>query len=118
MERLGTLYHWSPSDRRKSIETMGLVPGSPATVASGELPYVCVGPTPGRSWTISGDMDWVTDVDSWDLWEIVIPDDAKLHVLVRATFGPHIEEIKLYTTLPPHWLWYVGTRQPLPTVKP
>lgn len=56
---LPALFHWSPADRRASIRATGLQPGSPNTVSTSCLEYVCLGTSPARAWTISGAMNWV-----------------------------------------------------------
>jgi hypothetical protein len=107
-EFLGTLYHWSPAERHKSIIHHGLVPGSPSNVASGELAFVCLSPRPSQAWALSGAMEWAQEIEEWDLWQVQIPDEAEIHI--RPFFGRLVEEIKCYTTIPPSNLWFVGTR--------
>lgn len=106
--RLDPLYHWSPTDRRAQIVVHGLRPGSPATVAGGELPYVCFSLTASRAWSLSGAMEWAQEIEEWDLWQarLVDGDDVR----VRPDHGPYIHEIKVYGPIPADRLWYAGTR--------
>lgn len=77
------LFHWSPRERRRSIERLGLVPGKRPTCSSGltldgttwvpdrswRPNYVCLGPDPWLaavySWRIHGEPE-----QTWDLWEV------------------------------------------------
>lgn len=105
---LGPLYHWSPAERYESILRGGLVAGSPATVASSSLPKVCLSSNPQDAWRLSGAMDWVSEIDTWDLWQVRLADtDA---VFVRAEWGPHIHEIQVGNSIPPDRIWHAGRR--------
>ena len=102
------MYHWSPAERFKDIDREGLVAGSRSTVASAELPVVCVSPDPVLAWQLSGAMEWACDVEQWDLWLVRLAEtDA---VQVRAEFGPQIQEVKIRNHVPRDRLWYVGRR--------
>lgn len=114
--RLGTLYHWSPAERFDEIYQVGLRPHKPPTVASTPLPYVCLSPDPSIAWTLSGGMDWVSEIAEWDLWAVRVAEGD--HVCVRAEFGPEIKEIKLYGPLPADRLWWVARRISAPSNKP
>jgi hypothetical protein len=105
---LGLLYHWSPADRFDAIYRDGLRPHAPNTVASSTLPYVCLSPSPAAAWSLSGGMDWVSEVDEWDLWMVRLADGDQ--VCIRGEFGPKIEEVKVYGPLPADRLWWVARR--------
>lgn len=110
--QLGALYHWSPADRFDEIYRTGLRPHCAPTVASGTLAYICLSPDPSTAWSLSGAMDWVSEVDEWDLWLArIAPGD---HVCIRGEFGPLIEEVKVYGALPADRLWWAGRRIPTP----
>jgi hypothetical protein len=109
-ERLGSLYHWSPIDRRDAIRERGLVPGSRSTVASGELGYVCLAPSPRHAWLLSGDLEWTSEVEEWDLWQIQLADSDD--VRVRPHWGWTIQEVAVHNAIPPDRVWWVGARQP------
>lgn len=105
---LPLLYHWSPADRFEAINRDGLIAGSPNTVASTALPTICLSPDPRTGWQISGAMDWVSEVDEWDLWLVALAD--KDEVNIRPAFGPVIEEIKVRNSIPRDRIWHVARR--------
>lgn len=107
------LYHWAPTARRTTILQQGLVLYSdPVTHAGPEAyPYLCMSPRPSRAWGLSGDMEWVGEVESWDLWEVRLASGDEVHV--RPFFGDEIEEIKVRNSIPADRVWYVATRSGL-----
>lgn len=105
---LGPLYHWSPAARHDDIHRDGIKPGAPSTVASVPLPYVCLGFDPASAWAISGAMEWVSEVDKWDLWLVRLGDGDS--VQVRPDFGPRLQEVKVHNPIPADRLWWVGRR--------
>lgn len=60
------------------------------------------------AWGLSGNMEWVSEIEEWDLWQVYLPDKAEVHV--RPTFGSIIEEVKVYTVIPPDMLWFCGQK--------
>lgn len=110
IERLGSLYHWSPLERRPDILRNGLVPGSPSSVATMELGYVCLGTSPRGAWMLSGDLEWAENEEDWDLWQVMLADMDE--VRVRPDFGPRIQEVKVHNVIPPDRVWWVGARKP------
>jgi len=114
MHIVSVLYHWAPTVKREQIALEGLKPFQPPTVHSQDMraPYICLGPSPSAAWALSGDMGWVSEIEEWDLWQVVLPADGTTEVHVRPFFGNHVEEIKVYTPLAPNCLWLVGTREP------
>lgn len=110
LERLGSLYHWSPIDRRPNILREGLVPASRPTMVGGEIGYVCLGTSPRGAWMLSGDLEWAEDVEDWDLWQITLADMDE--VRVRPNYGPKIHEVKVHNVIPPDRVWWVGARKP------
>jgi hypothetical protein len=118
-----TLFHWSPTRRRKQIIRHGLRPGQRPTVSSIDpaddlnadwrAPVVCYADSPSWAWGLSGDMPW-TEGGSWDLWQtyvscledpIVMPDHP----------GPKqrpsgIYEVRTTHTVRKRDLWLVGSR--------
>lgn len=108
---LNPLYHWSPAERFDNIRFQGLRPGSEPTVASGPLEYICLGTTPALGWRISGAMEYVSEIEHWDLWQVDLPDNAELWI--RGDFGPTVSEIKCRTPIPAERLWWVGRRYDL-----
>lgn len=106
---LGILYHWSPAQRFDDVYREGLRPHSTPTVCVGTtLPYICLSPTPSAAWGLSGAMEWVSDIDEWDLWQVRLSEGDQ--VSVRPEFGPRVEEIKVYGSLPADRLWWAARR--------
>lgn len=107
---LPRLFHWSPVDRRDEIRANGLQPFSAPTVCSGDLrsPYVCLGFSPAGAWMLSGDFIQESAIDAWDLWEVTLAEHDQVHV--RPTFGPRLEEVKVYGVIPPDRVWFAGSR--------
>lgn len=105
---LSPLYHWSPADRYDAISKEGLRPGSPANVATEPLSYLCFGTSPTNAWRVSGAMEWVSEVDEWDLWQAIIVATDLLYV--RSDWGPDIVEVKIRNPIPVDRLWWVGRR--------
>lgn len=105
---LDPLFHWSPADRFERIFAEGLRPNGEPTVASVALPHVALALDPAMAWTLSGAMEWVSEVDAWDLWQVTIADGDQ--VVVRPEFGPEIREIKVHGPIPPDRLWWCGRR--------
>lgn len=108
---LSPLYHWSPSERYAAIKRDGLRPGSPSTVAGVDLTYLCLAPDPRLAWSISGAMDFVSEIEDWDLWQVRTAEGDELYV--RPDFGPMVYEIKCRTPIPPDRLWWIGRRYDL-----
>lgn len=105
--RIGPLFHWSPTGRRLSILTSGLVPAKPPTVATTELSYVCLGFSPSGAWALSGgSLD--NPAPEWDLWQVQLADRDS--VTVRPEFGSLMCEVMVHNLIPAERLWWVGTR--------
>lgn len=107
---IGPIYHWSPSSRRDSILRDGLKIFSEPVTHSGEesYPYLCFGTSPSAAWGLSGDMEWNSEHENWDLWQIRLSDDDEVHY--RADFGPNIKEIRTRNSIPVDRVWFVGKR--------
>lgn len=105
---LSPLYHWSPANRYHAIRREGLHPGSPPTVASQPLNHLCFGASPARAWSISGAMEYISEVEDWDLWQVILADTDS--VTVRSDFGPYVIEVMIKNPVPPDRLWWVGRR--------
>lgn len=112
---LPALYHWSPADRRSAIRAEGLRPYCPPTLCTGgpdgdlSYPYLCLSPTPSSAWGLSGDMDWVSEIEAWDLWQVRLADGDE--VRYRGDFGPVLREVRVYNAIPADRIWYVATRE-------
>ena len=114
---LPMLYHWSPRDRRETIRSEGLKPYSQSTLvsedASAEWAHgfgcICFGTDPARAWSLSGDMQHVSEIEEWDLWQLQRVADAD-EVRIGAEFGPEIMEVRIFNPIPADRLWWVGVR--------
>lgn len=105
---LSPLYHWSPAARYDAILRDGLTPLSDPTVASGPLNYVCASTDPAMGWSISGGMDWMSEVEVWDLWLIWVGERDAVHV--RDEWGPVVREVRIRNSVPAERLWWIGRR--------
>lgn len=112
---LPALFHWAPSDRRESIRVEGLRPYSLTAVHMGTedgktltFPYLCFSPTPSGAWSLSGDMEWVAEVEAWDLYQVRLAEGDE--VTYRGDFGPVLREIRVKNVIPADRVWYVATR--------
>jgi hypothetical protein len=110
---LPALFHWSPAQRFDEIYREGLRPHARPTVCrTTTLSYVCLSPTPSAAWGLSGDMEWVSEVDEWDLWQVRLADGDD--VRIRPDFGPAIQEIKVHGPIPADRVWWVARRGSTP----
>lgn len=117
---LPALFHWSPSANRLDIQNNGLQLYSPSLCqvwdpATGEdvqvrWPYICLGTDPRLAWSLSGDMDWASEIEEWDLWLVELR--ARDDIQIRSDLGPSVKEVRSFNTLPPDRLWWVGQRTP------
>lgn len=106
---LPALYHWSPAGRFDQIFREGLRPHAGPTVAgTTSLCYVCLSPTPSRAWSLSGDMEWVSEFDEWDLWQVRLADGDD--VRIRPDYGPAIQEVKVHGPIPADRIWWAARR--------
>jgi hypothetical protein len=112
---LPPLYHWSPRERREAIRDEGLKPyrrsttlADPAAEWAHGFGCVCLAPTPARAWALSGDMQHLSEIEAWDLWQVALADTDE--VRVRAEFGPRIQEVRVFNPIPADRLWWVATR--------
>lgn len=120
---LPPLYHWSPRDRRLSIQKYGLMPGKKSTCISGlpedeedeltvasrnwRAPYVCLSTSPRMAWSLSGDI-FGEPQQLWDLWEVRLESSDEVHI--RPTFGPRIEEIRIHNRIHKRRVWWTAER--------
>lgn len=103
------LYHWAPSQRRRSIGRYGLVPGKPSVSIRGfRPPFVCFGLNPESAWQMSGDIH--PEVPGWDLWMTSTDDLSDVFEVLPYDDGSP-KEVRAYDKTPGAGLWFVGTRQ-------
>lgn len=110
---VGTVYHWSPIERRDEILRDGLKLLSEPVVHSGEesFPYLCFSPDPLRAWRLSGDMGWTSEYEEWDLWLVSLVDGDEIHI--QPEWGPEITEIRCRNSIPASRIHWVALREPL-----
>jgi hypothetical protein len=115
---LPQLYHWSPKARREAIRLSGLAPYQPPAVSTESefnedwahgFGCICLAPDPAGAWSLSGDLQHVSEVEEWDLWQLKAVIDTD-EVRVRAEFGPRIYEVRIFNPIPADRLWWVGER--------
>jgi hypothetical protein len=53
-------------------------------------------------------MEWVSEIEDWDLWQVQLTDKAEVHI--RPTFGRVLEEVKVKSAIPPDHIWLVASR--------
>jgi hypothetical protein len=109
--KVSPVYHWSPVERHDEILKSGLQPYSVPTVVSSTevaMPYICFGTSPATAWYLSGDMDYVSEIEDWDLWEVILNENDEVHI--RAFFGNEIKEVRAYNSIPADRVWWVGQR--------
>lgn len=108
---LPPLYHWSPSERRVEILQDGLkVFSEPVVHGAGRAPYLCFGTCPRQAWSLSGDLDWVSEKEEWDLWQIILSKDDDVHI--RMESGTYIYEVRTFNSIPADRVWLVAQREP------
>src|ERR1044071_4207787 len=88
-------YHWSPVERRQSINKSGLLPGSHSTDRLWRPPYVCLAPYPSLAWLLSGKMKRGSEHAEWDLWEVWVGEQTGYESLFFDDTG-NLKEIRVY----------------------
>jgi hypothetical protein len=108
-----SLYHWSPTSKRKQIIRHGLLPHRrPTTHAtpSWRAPYVCFGDTAAWAWALSGAQRSAPS-GTWDLWETRIADLVEPKILPAPDIVNGIHEIRTEHRVMKRHLWLVGQRE-------
>lgn len=109
------MFHWSPTNRRKGITRLGMMPGKWSTDRLWKPPYVAFAPSPSLAWALSAATHRGQQVDAWDLWMTdssrmekgyeVIPFDSNIP---GEAADP--KEFRVYDRIYKRDLWFVGTR--------
>lgn len=102
-------YHWSPRNRRNSINRVGLIPGRLSTDGLWRPPYVCLAPTVLDAWLLSGSTFRGKAFDEWDLWEVDIVEQSGYEKLFYDT--KRLKEIRVYERIYKRNVWFVGERR-------
>lgn len=108
-----SLYHWSPTSKRKQIIRHGLLPHrGPTTHAtpSWRAPYVCFGDTAAWAWALSGGQSSAPS-GTWDLWETRIVDLIEPKILPAPDVSNGIHEVRTEHRVRKRHLWLVGQRE-------
>lgn len=120
---LGPLYHWSPRDRRKSIDRLGLVPGKrnhngptyhdPDSPGAGEYRQESVSFSldPATAWAYSHGT-WKS-TGTFDLWQVWLEPDDEVHV--QPMWGDRIVEVRVANRIKKSRLRWVGERTVSPS---
>lgn len=119
---LPDLYHWAPTDRRKSIVRHGLRPGSKPTVGSGitvggldeagagdARPMVCMSADAATAWRYSAGMRWMKHIPAWDLWQVRL--DRSDEIFVLPFYGTAPNEIRCANRIPKSRLILLATKE-------
>jgi len=108
--RIKSLYHWSPSENRKSILQDGLKIVSPSlNKPDGYFSYICLGTTPSSAWGLIPVDPVEYEKDSWDLWQVSLSDSD--HIDIRGDHVPYVREIRVNNSIPADRVWWVGKRK-------
>lgn len=102
-------YHWSPLERRNSINRLGLVPGRWSRDRVWKPPYVCLAPTVQGAWALTGGMRYDHEKDLiWDLWEVWVGEQAGYET--NPYDSGQVKEIRVYDRIYKRNVWWVGSR--------
>lgn len=104
---LHPLFHWSPTERRPSIQRRGLRLNSRPVTSTARCDYICLSLSPSLAWSLSagacGDRG-----QEWDCWQISLaPGDE---VEVRPFSGNRVQELRVRNPIPKSRVWLVGSR--------
>jgi hypothetical protein len=103
------VYHWSPSERRSSIEERGLRIRQESVSAPGQVryPYVAFALDPLDAWEMSGHF-FGAEILSWDLWGVRASRLAGFEVIPMDDGG--VRELRSYRSIPARHVTYIATR--------
>jgi hypothetical protein len=109
MKRPFPLYHWSPTERRKSILREGLKTHKLSRCGQWRPPYICFSDSPSWAWGASGDLG-KNKGEQWDLWMVWTDKlDAYEELSIGSSSGKPTE-FRVYHHIPKSKIWYVGSR--------
>ena len=113
MTALGPLYHWSPRERLRGIQRLGLIPGRPSTQPSYNpdgsefrQPAVCASLDAATAWAYSHGA-WKS-TGTFDLWQFSLVDDDAVEV--RSFWGARIVEVRVHNRIRKARLRWIGER--------
>lgn len=108
-----SLYHWSPTSKRKQIIRHGLLPfRRPTTHAAPtwRAPYICFGDTAAWAWGLSGGQRSAPS-GMWDLWETRLADLVEPKILPAPDVSNGVHEIRTEHRVMKRHLWLVAQRE-------
>lgn len=107
-------FHWSPTERRASIQRLGLVPGRLSTDKLWRPPFVCLSHDPGMAWALSGGSPYNRGrhpaYDLWQVWASTLGGYEEITDTYRDTGRTYVKEIRVYERIYKRNLWHVATR--------
>lgn len=104
---LHPLFHYSPTDRRASIQRRGLQLSRPPVTSTARCDYICLSQSPSLAWSLSAGACGQRGQE-WDCWQVVL--DADDEVEVRPFMGNRIQELRVRNAIPKSRIWLVGSR--------
>jgi hypothetical protein len=123
MSDLGPLFHWSPRERLKSIQRLGLMPGrlnvSPhyhwdEDGNETKQPYrqdsVSFSLDPATAWAYSHGA-WRSE-GTFDLWMVILSSEDEVHV--NPMWGGRITEVRVHNRIMKRRLIWIGERTVAP----
>lgn len=109
------IYHWSPVERRPSIQRLGLVPGRLSTDKLWRPPHVCLSLDPQMAWQLSGGSRYNRGrYNAWDLWMTwthLLDGFEEITDTYPDTGRPYVKELRVYHRIYKRDLWLVATRE-------
>lgn len=112
MSRPFMLYHWAPSERRKSILRYGLCPKKKSKDNLWRPPYICFSRYPNLAWALSATH---SNIKGWDLWCCWSDEVGKGYETLNNARIPKDQwwmiEYRVYDRIKKSKIWFVGTRK-------
>lgn len=115
---LPALFHWSPRERRASINRSGLLPGrkhwsgADSTGITEGRSMVCLAPNPSSAWALSAGLNAERRRQlagtTWDLWQVQLAPEDAVHMV--PSWGDQIHEVRVDNRIPKRRLWWVAER--------
>ena len=104
-------YHWAPVSRRRSIERVGLKPGSLSRRRTWRPPFVCFGSDP--AWALASADSYKIVAEAMDLWQVDLSVVSGFESFSHDP-DPHapIREMRVYERIPARFLTRLATREP------
>lgn len=103
------VYHWSPRNRRESIEQHGLRIRQDSSSAPSlvRYPYVAFAINPLEAWDMSG-VPFADRSRTWDLWGVLASALGGFEII--PTDDGDVREMRTYRSIPARHVRYIATR--------